>query len=247
VRNAIDQLGRVITLLRAMDEKLDPAPPQPSRPVSTERCEQVRSRVLAWAARADLAPPDAPECTVLVRMLEGGSYGDAELLLEVVRRAWVDPWAAKHRRETGDLVALIGGRIAPASHRLAATIAATNGIGDAAAARLAHEQARRAACLAATALWVHAQFDDDARLRVLLEQDCPERPAEVWIGEAIARPRRSLQGLGLAFIEPGPAALAALERYAWAPLGLVHVLADPRSVQPAAPTPLRIQWEELQP
>jgi hypothetical protein len=246
VRSIIEQLGRVIARLRVMDAKLGPTVEQAREPVSVQRCELAWTRVQTWAEQSDVSPPDPPTCAVIVQRLDGEAQTDAALLVEVIRRTWVDPWAAKHRRETGHGVALIDGRIASVSHRLASSIVATSAIGDPAGARAALEQARHAACLAATALWIHAQIDDDARLGVLLETDCAQQAPDAWIEEAIARPRRSLQGVGLAFIEPGPAALAALERYPWAPLGLVHVLADPQVIAPS-PSPLRIEYEELAP
>jgi hypothetical protein len=243
---AAQQLGEVLARLRAMEAKLDATEAQTAEVVSIERCEQAWSRVRAWAEGSTLSPPDPPSCTVVAGLLDGRSLTDAELLLEVVRRAWIEPWATKHRRDTGSAVALVEGRIAAISHRHAASIAAAGGLEDPAAMRIAIGRARDAACLAATALWIHAELDDDDRLRALLAKDCDGRPADAWIADVLARPHRSLQGLGLAFIARGPAAVTALERYAWAPLGLVPLLADPSILQAPA-TPLHFEIEELQP
>jgi hypothetical protein len=246
IGRALEQLGRVIMRLRMMESKVEASPADAPEAPSIERCEAAWSRVRQWAEKADLAPPDPPSCTFIVRELDDRMLTSAELLLTVARRAWIDPWSAKHRLDTGTAVALVEGRIAPVSHRLAASIAAGSGIGDPSALRLALVEARHAACLAATALWIHGELDDEQALRARLEEGCPERPADAWIAETLARPHRSLQGLGLALIEPGPAAVAALERYAWAPLGLVPVLADPELATPP-PTPVRIEVEELVP
>ena len=245
IAGAIEQLGRVIVRLRAMADVTAPADRTNPAPVSAERCESARARLHAWAAQSIPVPADAPDCAPLVRGLEGRALDDAELVLHVIRRAWIEPLARSHRRDTGALVALVEGRIAPASHGLAASIAAATGIGDPAASRLAIEQALHGACAAATTLWVHAEHDDDERLIALLEKHCPARAPAAWIEDALARPRRSLEGLGLAFVEPGPAALAALERYSWAPLGLVPVLAEPQRLMGGDPVPLDVSFEQL--
>jgi hypothetical protein len=54
-------------------------------------------------------------------------------------------------------------------------------------------------------------------------------------------------GLGLIPVTRGPADAVALDRFPWAPIGLVGLLADPAAIVPPPPTPLELQVEELAP
>ncbi len=92
---------------------------------------------------------------------------------------------------------------------------------------------RQTLCLAATAVWIHGELGDDAGLVARLSASGCE-DLDALIAAAEARPRRALTGLGLTLIGAGPADAAALDRFYWAPMGLVRDLAIP----PPPPAPV---------
>ena len=99
-------------------------------------------------------------------------------------------------------------------------------------------EAQRSACMAAAALWIHGELGSDEDLGKRLKEHCGfEEPAH-WIAAAEARPMAALAGLPLSRLGMGPADVVPLERYWWAPSGLLDVLARPELLSdlPTQPT-----------
>ncbi|HWB74444.1 MAG TPA: hypothetical protein VG755_05805, partial [Nannocystaceae bacterium] len=169
---------------------------------------------------------------------------DVDLAIALVHLGVVEPTELAQRRRTDPVLARIGGAIAPASHRHALTIAALSGLGRTDARARALASATHDLCLAITALWVHGELGDDAKLGERLGPACASRNVDAWIADALARPQRALAGLGLSLLALGPADAVALEQFWWVPIGLVIPLA-----RPSAPveTPVDIQTERLEP
>jgi hypothetical protein len=124
----------------------------------------------------------------------------------------------------------------------AQTLAVVTGLADPGARALALRDAADALCRTATALAVHAALYEGAEptgpsgLAAALGPACDHRPVDAWIADALARPRASLDALGLTLLGLGPADVVALERYWWLPIGLVVPTARPQAPTKAEPT-----------
>jgi hypothetical protein len=232
-RDLFTALGPTLARLHAMAESR-PDKRDASEPgtVDAARCEQAWAPIRDHVATQPALAHASLDCNVAVRRLADRTLRDAELTVALVDLGVVDPIRAARRSEEPPLVALVSGRIAPASQRHAFRLAVLAGLNDDAALLVALDEARAAACLAATALWIHGELGTDSELAPRLEQRCPERPAADWIAAAEARPMQALHGLALDRLGRGPAEVVPLDRYWWAPIGFVSLLAQPeRAVQ----------------
>jgi hypothetical protein len=222
-------LARLHAMAQARTDKRDTSEPGP---VDAARCETVWAKLRDHVATQPALASASLDCNAAVRRLADRTLRDAELTVALVDLGVVDPIRAARRNEEPPLVALVAGRIAPASQRHAFRLAVIAGLQDDAALLVALDEARAAACLAATALWIHGELGTDAELGPRLAELCPERPVADWIAAAEARPMQALHGLALDRLGQGPAEVVPLDRYWWAPIGFVSLLAQPeRAVQ----------------
>ena len=219
-----------VARLRAMQQRdaaREGATPEPvlARPFDAAACEA------AWAPLRGWVREQAPE---LVAELDcaGAPWwlpakaDDAVLVRHLLLHGVVEPTRRARVAATGTDVALVRGRAAPLAQALTLEIAVAAGSGRATALQHALRQAHHAACLAAAAVWIHGELGSDDQLRARLDAHaCGE--LEPLVAGAEAHPRAALRGLGLVLIGEGPADAAALDRYFWAPMGLVHDLALP--------------------
>src|SRR5690606_3059395 len=141
-------------------------------------------------------------------------------------------------------VALVRGRAAPLAQALVLQIAIASGSGRPAVERHALREAHGLACLAAAAVWIHggrgdAHGSDDAPTARLPAHGRGDGTA--LVDAAQARARAALQGLGFVLLGDGPADAAALDRYWWAPMGLVRDLALPPMVPAEVQPPVRLE------
>jgi hypothetical protein len=204
--------------------------------VTPERCASVWAKVNDYAAKQPALRAAKIDCAAFVSRVKGLEIGDTPLLDAIVHAGVVEPTRRARRRAELPVLALVGGQVAPASHMHAQTLAVAAGLGDPGARALALQSAGESLCRAATALAVHGELFDDATLATVLGPACDHRPIDTWIADAIARPRTSLDGLGLTLVGLGPADAVALERYWWLPIGLVVPTARPTPPTKAEPT-----------
>lgn len=215
-------------------------------PVTAERCASAWTKVEAHARNEPALRGAALDCVAFVGAHADASLDDAALLLAIVHHGVVEPSRRTRRRDELPALAMVGGRIAPASHVHAQTLAIVTGMADPDARALALDRALDSACLAATALFVHGELGDDASLSAKLGRGCETETAERWIARALARPRASLDGLGLGLLGHGPADAVALERFWWLPIGLVIPTARPEPPR-APPSDAKVVVEPLVP
>lgn len=236
-----------VSRLRAMQQRDEtrpaaerpPAEPGLARPFDAAACEGAWAPLRTWveeqgsglAAELDCAgapwslPPKADDTTIVRHLLVQG-------VVEPTRRARL--------AATGSDVALVQGRAAPLAQALMLEIAIASGSGRPTVMEQALRQAHHAACLAATAVFIHGELGSDAQLRARLDAHaCGELGPLVAAAEA--RPRAALAGLGLLLLGEGPADAAALDRYFWAPIGLVPDLAMPPPPPVEAEPPVTIE------
>lgn len=219
-----------VARLRAMQQRDTarggpPTEPALARPFDAAACEAAWSPLRGWVQ--EHAPALVPEldCSAAPWSLPPQA-DDVDLVRHMLARGVVEPTRRARFAATGSDVAMVQGRAAMLAQGLVLEIAVASGSGRTAAASRALQQAHHLACLAAAAVWIHGELGDVARLGERLEAHaCGEAPPLVSAAEA--RPRAALRGLGLVLLGAGPADAAALDRYGWAPMGLVHDLALP--------------------
>jgi hypothetical protein len=223
----------------------EPLPPGRATAVDAARCEAMAKRLTAWAEKTPDVTVSVP-CDAVVRILKDTNLDDADLLIHMVGSEIVEPVRRAQRKNTPRPLSLLSGRIAPASHRRAAALGVLAGMGETEALRRAVGYAQDDLCLAAVAVWFHAELGDDDAIQQRLAPHCHSRQVSAWTDLAAARPRRALRGLGLGSLgdEAAPKNLEALW---WAPLGMPARLADATAEPPPQPEGLEVTIEQLEP
>lgn len=217
--------ARLWAMQRAAPAEAAAPGPAPARPFDAAACEAAWAPLRAWAQAQQAALELALDCAAVARRAEG-PIDDAALVRLVVTAGVVEPTTRARVAATGKDVALVQGRAAPLAQGLTLEIAIEAGSGRTAAMTHALRDAHHRACLAAAAVWVHGELGDAQALGARLAPHGCGDVATLW-ADAEARPLAALQGLGLALVGDGPADAAALDRFGFAPMGLVHDLALP--------------------
>lgn len=231
------QLVSLVARLDAMHARGGDEARSAARPVTRERCAAAWAPILAWVGKQPPLAAATLDCDAATRRLAGRALDDASLQIELVHQGVVVPTREARRREVDPALALVGGRLAPAGHRRALTISVLGGAGLQGAAKKATADARDAACLAAAALAVHGEGGGGPDLVARIGAGCSHRDARQWEADVLARPEHALLGAGLLLLGDGPADALAMQRFWWAPLGLVGPLAQPPAPPPESPAP----------
>lgn len=213
------------------------APEPAAAPLDVARCEATRERLAAAFAGVPelaLAPPQL-DCTRFVAVYGGVDRRESELVLALLDAGWIEPDRRSLRSRELLAIALIEGQWSAAVHRHLRRVMLLAAIrSEPHALALALDEGRRALCLAATATWVHAELGPVEETR-MMQGDACEALLPEW-SELLALvhgdPRGALAGLGLSLIGDEPAAMAGFERFWWAPLGLMRLLATPPGMHP---------------
>lgn len=235
----IDRDARAHAEAKAKASERPPLPRPPFRPLGPAACETAWAPLQAWARAQGQVP--ALDCdTALHGLPRDPAPTDDALVLHLVEHGLVEPTRASVVAATGVDVALVRGRAAPLAQGLVLQIAITAGSGHRGAELLVLDRARERLCLAAAAVWIHGELGEvDALVPRLTAHGCTDVPA--LVAEAEARPRAALHGLGLLLLGEGPADAAALDRYWWAPMGLVRDLAIPPVPRPEPTPPVTVE------
>jgi len=242
-----DRAAVSLTTLQALADRAGASEPLPRKRatlVDRPRCDALASRVNAWAEQAPGLTVSV-RCDAVVKALAGTALDDADLLIRVVGSEVVEPLRRERRKQADRPLSLLAGDIAPASHLRAATLGVLAAMGETNALRRAVMHARDDLCLAAAAIWYHAELGDDAGMKQKLAPHCDSRPVDAWTALAAARPRRALRGLGLASLDAKGRA-KNLDALWWGPLGLPDLLAD-ATHKPSQSEGLSVKIEELKP
>jgi hypothetical protein len=243
----LSRLVLQIARLSAMADALPPETAGEAEPVTVERCEAAWQPIATWVETQPVLSAAKIDCEAIVRRLQDTRLDDTELSIVVADEGVTLPTREARRREVDPALALVGGDITPHAQRHALTISVLAGAGLSAAGRRATLRARDAACLAGAALVVHGEADTPLDVVGRLGAGCAHRSSEAWTADTLARPLRSLRGLGLSLLGTGPADALAMQRFWWAPLGLVRPLAQPPITNAPEPAPTGVKIEPLEP
>ncbi len=227
-------VARLHAMLQRDAERIEPTPALP-QPFDAAACAAT------WGPMADRVKAQAPQLTVdrdcgdALRTMPADVQTDADRVLHLIRRGVIEPTRIAQLANTADDIAMVHGRAAMAGQAHALGIALATAVGHGPAVMRAISAAHHDACRAAVAVWTHAELGPtEALTTTLASHGCTD--VEDHVAAVLARPRRALQGLGLVLLGTGPADAAALDRYWWAPMGLVRDLALP-PVPPVETTP----------
>ena len=215
-----------------------------ARPFDAAACEQAFAPIQEWTTAQPTHLKVELDCEAIVRELGPDPGSDAEVLLAIIDRAIIDPTRLAQVKGTGVDVALVRGRAAAPAQRSTLQVAVTAATQHRAAELLSLSRTHEGICRAATALWVHAELGSTEQLA---EKLAPHGCGDVatLVDAAKAHPLAALEGLGMMLLGLGPADAAALDRYWWAPMGLVRDLAIPPA--PSLEVPPSMKVEELKP
>jgi hypothetical protein len=233
-----------------------PEPPDakaPREPVDAARCERVAAPLWKTAQTGGLLAEDrAIDCAPLVRRLQGQALDDDALAFHVVDELVTKPSRRAQRKDHSSAVGLVSGRIATATQLHLRRIMLFSAADLPRPARRAIELAQEDLCGAVAALAEHGQLARTTETSTWLTETCTQRTRDEWRAAARARPRQRLRALGFVVLGREPHLAAALDHYAWAPLGFVIHLGNPADVRqptstndPTASPPLEVKIEEL--
>lgn len=225
----------------AATSKDEPAAAAPA--MTPERCEALLAPLAEFTKQPDNHLVAELDCTALAANFDRRVPEASDSIAQaraVIRHGVVEPTRDALLKDTPIDLRLVWGRAAAPTQATMLEVAIAAGTEQPALGARALADGHRAACLAAIAVWIHGELGTDAILRDRLDpQGCGDLDA--MIAEAQARPRAALQGLGWLLLGQGPADAAALDRYWWAPLGLVRDLAMPPPPRREQPTKITVE------
>ncbi|MCA9652732.1 MAG: hypothetical protein KC501_22635 [Myxococcales bacterium] len=213
------------------------------RPFDLAACRAAFAPFESWVKGQATHLHGELDCEAVIAELGPAAPDDAAIVLRIIDRGIIDPTRAAAVRATAPDITMLRGRMAPAAERTTLQVAITAATGWRGAELRAIEEARHDACLAAVAVWIHGELGPTEELARSLDGLGCGSP-EPLVAAAEARPRAALRGLGLLLLGLGPADAAALDRYWWAPAGLVRNLALPPG--PAVETPPEVEIQPIE-
>ncbi len=240
-------LGRLANMGRGL-----PSLEHQHRSPSIGQCEQILSPMKDWLRRhPNFDSADLP-CATLVDAVTDRSLSDASFRLAILDLQIIEPMRRTVRRKAFPPLAILRGQGSRRAHlRLREIMLLFAGYGAPTTTRQALHDAREDLCLAGTALWVHGDLGDSEANKTWHALHCTEFSFEHQQTQALGNPRLALQGLGLAILSDTPRDFIGLDRFYWAPVGIMPLLATPSGQYPdvsssTAPGPrLRATIEEF--
>ena len=236
---------------QAMHEELvgaEALPDGEARELHLPRCEAALARLRNQLAAVAELPEPQLDCRRYLASARLRPLTAAELTLALVDAALVEPRRRAQRAAAPPELALIAGDWATPVHRHLRRVMILAQLDEPAALSAALVAGRRDLCLAGAALWIHAELGPADALAAGLGPACADLTADAAAlrERVVADPRASLAGFGLSLIGDDPSQLAAYDRFAWVPLGLVPVLASDRDGTAGVEPQLEVAVEEFE-
>lgn len=232
---AFAEIERMVRRWQTLRETLieqDVPEPKPTV-VDVARCEAALTRVRDGLAQIDDVEPPALDCGRYVAWLGGATRDDGALILDLIDYGMIEPQRRKLRAAELPEVALVTGEWSTLVHTHLRRVMLLARLGEPAATAQALTEGRLALCWAEAALWVHAQLGPPEDVALSVGGPCVELGDAAAITAAVTGdPRGSLRGFGLSLIGDEPARMVGFDRFFWAPLGTMKLLATPKGMHP---------------
>jgi len=228
-----DHIRRWEALRRELLGPGDPPGAGQVTPVDVERCTQALARI--GAGLAGLPEVEAPklDCERYVGLRGDRGLSEAALIVELLDHGVIEAQRrALRERELAEL-ALVASPWSAQVHTHLRRIMLLARLDQPAALSLAIDGGQQALCLAAASLWIHAQIGPPSEVALAIGPHCAglgdaSTIAALVLGDA----RGALAGFGLSLIGDQPARMVGFDRFFWAPLGLMQILATPEGMHP---------------
>jgi hypothetical protein len=207
-------------------------------PVDAARCEAILTRLgaeLESFPEDDQIGPPKLDCVRYVGLLGDAPRSEGELVLELLDLAVIEPQRRALRSKELPEVALVSGQWSTQVHTHLRRIMLLARLPEPAASARAAAAGREALCWAEAALWIHAQLGPADEVALTIGQPCAALGDAAAINARVSGdPRGALAGFGLSLIGDEPARMVGFDRFYWAPLGLMKLLATPTGIHPDA-------------
>jgi hypothetical protein len=228
--------------------------------VDVDRCNGALERLRQGLAAVPEVEPPVLDCQRYVDLLGDEPRTQGQLVLELLDLGVIEPQRRALRAAELPEVALIGGQWSTDVHTHLRRIMLLARLSEPAASALALREGRRALCWAEAALWIHAELGPPEEVALTLGKPCADLGDLGGMTTIIARvtgdPRGALAGFGLSLIGDEPARMVGFDRFFWAPLGMMKMLATPKDMHPdafslpddpapAAELPVELELEKL--
>jgi hypothetical protein len=216
-----------------------PRPAAPA-PVDPARCEATLARLRAQlgelAVRVPAILPEGPalDCQRYAALLGDQPLDEPALVLALLDDGFIEPARRELRRGELAEIAMVRGQWSEQVHRHLRRIMLLAAGGEPAALERALDEGTRALCLAEAALWVHTDLGLARAARDAIGSKCALVDADPipLVDRVLGDPRGALAGYGLSLIGDEPAQMVGFDRFFWAPLGLMEILATPTGMHP---------------
>jgi hypothetical protein len=203
--------------------------------VDVGRCNGALERLRQGLAAVPEVEPPVLDCQRYVDLLGDEPRTQGQLVLELLDLGVIEPQRRALRAAELPEVALIGGQWSTDVHTHLRRIMLLARLSEPAASALALRDGRRALCWAEAALWIHAELGPPEEVSLTLGKPCADLGDAVTITARVTGdPRGALAGFGLSLIGDEPARMVGFDRFFWAPLGMMKMLATPKDMHPDA-------------
>ncbi|PRP92128.1 hypothetical protein ENSA5_50750 [Enhygromyxa salina] len=234
---AFVEIERHVRRWQALRETLvgdpDPRADDPPKPVDAARCEAALGRLRAGLEAVPEVGPPSLDCARYVAVIGDGPISEGRLVLELLDLGVIEPQRRALRTAELPEVALVAGPWSAQVHTHLRRLMLLARLSEHAASAHAIEEARRALCLAEAALWIHARLGPPDEVALTVGPPCADiGDAATITARVTGDPRAALAGFGLSLIGDEPARMVGFDRFFWAPLGLMKILATPKGMHP---------------
>jgi hypothetical protein len=225
--------------------------------VDLARCEAALARIRAGLTGVEGVEAPRLACDRYVELIGERELDEGALVLELLDYGVIEPQRRALRAAELPELAVLGSPWSPDVHVHLRRIMLLARLDEPAARAQALAAGSQALCLAEAGLWVHAELGLPRAVSDAIGTKCAALgDSEVILERVLGDPRSALAGLGLSLIGDEPARMVGFDRFFWAPLGLMQMLATPPGMhpdqftlpdEPAAPREPNVKLEPLKP
>jgi hypothetical protein len=201
--------------------------------VDLARCEAALARIGAGLRGVEGVDSPRLRCDRYVALLGARELDEGALVLELLDHGVIEPQRRALRAAELPELSVLGSPWSPDVHTHLRRIMLLARLDEPAARAQAIAAGSQALCLAEASLWVHAELGLPRAVADAVGSKCASLgDSETILERVLGDPRGALAGFGLSLIGDEPARMVGFDRFFWAPLGLMQMLATPIGMHP---------------